>query len=130
MTTQNIRNPRNEDSGAVAIVGNVMCMPVAPAPLELTFRSHDNTTARLTVNKDRVTFEGNPDAAAAVFLDSVTRRHADQWLALNTELEQARALLAGYAHHNGMMMLAMRLVAAERERDALREKVNQSAQSQ
>jgi len=53
-----------------------LSFPLAPVPLVVTLKAHDGTRAQLTVNNGAVTFEGDPDAAAAAFIDMVTRRHA------------------------------------------------------
>ncbi|HBV91233.1 MAG TPA: hypothetical protein DEF80_09630 [Pantoea sp.] len=107
------------------IAGAAYSLPIAPAPLVVTFCATDGTRAQLTVNKGRVTFEGDPDAAAEIFIEAVTRRHAEQWGALQAQLEEVKAQLEAYSHHNGLMMLSQRLVDAEKERDALREEINQ-----
>lgn len=67
-----------------------------------------------------MTFEGDPDAAAEMFIEAMTRKHAQQWNAQKV----AEAQLAAYSHHNGLMMLSQRLVDAENERDALRKEIN------
>jgi len=104
--------------------GAALSFPLAPVPLVVTLNASDGTRAQLTVNNGAVTFEGDPDAAAAVFIDTVTRRHAQQWAEQQERLDKAEAQLAGYAHHNGLMMLAQRLVDTEKERDALRAEIN------
>lgn len=104
--------------------GAAFSMPIIPAPLVVSFYGTDGTRAQLTVNKGRVTFEGDPDAAAEMFIEAVTRRHAEQWGAQQERLELAEAQLAAYSHHNGLMMLSQRLVDVEKKRDALREEVN------
>jgi len=63
------------------IAGAAFSLPIAPTPLVVTFCATDGTRAQLTVNKGRVTFEGNPDAAAEMFIEVVTRKHAQQWSA-------------------------------------------------
>lgn len=93
--------------------------PLAPVPLVMTLIGNDGTRAQLTVNNGKVTFEGDPDAAAEMFIDAVTRRHAQQWTEQQQKLDKAEAQLAEYAHHNGLMMLSQRLVDAEKERDTL-----------
>ncbi|MBD8155980.1 hypothetical protein [Pantoea agglomerans] len=77
------------------------------------------------MNKGRVTFKGDPDAAADMFIETVTRKHVQQRSVQQAQLDEAEAQLAAYSHHNGLMMLSQRLVDAEKERDALREEVNQ-----
>jgi hypothetical protein len=109
----------------IAFAGATISLPIIPAPLVVTFCGSDGTRAQLTVNKGKVTFEGDPDAAAEMFIEAVTRRHAEQWGAQQAQLEAAEAGLAAYSHHNGLMMLSQRLVDAEKERDALREEINQ-----
>ena len=104
--------------------GAAFSLPIIPAPLVVTFCGSDGTRAQLTVNKGRATFEGNPDAAADMFIEAVTRKHAQQWGAQQAQLEAAEARLATYSHHNGLMMLSQRLVDAEKECDGLREEVN------
>lgn len=105
--------------------GAAFSLPIIPAPLVVSFYGTDGTRAQLTVNKGRVTFEGDPDAAAEMFIEAVTRKHAQQWGAQQARLEEAEAQLAAYSHHNGLMMLSQRLVDAEKECDALREEVKQ-----
>ena len=105
--------------------GAVFSLPIIPAPLVVSFYGTDGTRAQLTVNKGRVTFEGDPNAAAEMFIEAVTRRHAEQWVAQQERLELAEAQLAAYSHHNGLMMFSQRLVDAEKERDTLREEINQ-----
>ncbi|WP_039661204.1 hypothetical protein [Pantoea sp. MBLJ3] len=105
--------------------GIAFSLPIIPVPLVVSFHSTDGTRAQLTVNKGRVTFEGNPDAAAEMFIEAMTRKHAQQWIAQQEQLEAAEALVAAYSHHNGLMMLTQRLVDAEKERDALHEEINQ-----
>lgn len=61
--------------------GAAFSLPIIPAPLVVSFNGTDGTRAQLTVNKGRVTFEGDPDAAAEMFIEAVTRRHAEQWVA-------------------------------------------------
>lgn len=100
-----------------------LSFPLAPVPLVVTLNASDGTQAQLTVNNGTVTFKGDPDAAAAVFIDTLTRRHAQQWTAQQERLDKAEAQLTEYAHHNGLMMLAQRLVDAEKERDALRAEI-------
>lgn len=113
-------------AGALTLnAGAAFSLPIIAAPLVVTFCGSDGTRAQLTVNEGRVTFEGNPDAAAEMFIEAVTRRHAEQWGAQQAQLEAAEAQLAAYSHHNGLMMLSQRLVDAEKERDALREEINQ-----
>lgn len=107
------------------IAGAAFSLPIAPAPLVVTFCATDGTRAQLTVNKGRVTFEGDPDAAAEMFIEAVTRRHAEQWSAQQAQLEEAEAQLAAYSHHNGLMMLSQRLVDAEKECDTLRAEIEQ-----
>ncbi|MDU4129559.1 MULTISPECIES: hypothetical protein [Pantoea] len=107
------------------IAGAAISLAIAPAPLVVTFCATDGTRAQLTVNKGRVTFEGDPDAAAEMFIEAMTRKHAEQWGAQQEQLEEAKAQLETYSHHNGLMMLSQRLVDAEKERDALREEINQ-----
>lgn len=100
--------------------GAAFSLPIIPAPLVVTFCGTDGTRAQLTVNKGRVTFEGDPDAAAEMFIEAVTRKHAQQWGAQQAQLEATEAQLATYSHHNGLMILSQRLVDVEKERDALR----------
>lgn len=92
---------------------------LVPMPLVMTLIGNDGTRAQLTVNNGTVTFEGDPDAAAEMFIDAVTRRHAQQWTEQRQKLDKAEAQLAEYAHYNGLMMLSQRLVDAEKERDTL-----------
>lgn len=135
MTTQSNSNTTTADAAAplttanagelIAFAGATFSLPIIPAPLVVTFNGSDGTRAQLTVNKGIVTFEGNPDAAAEIFIEAVTRRHAQQWGAQQAQLEKAEAQLAAYSHHNGLMMLSQRLVDAENELDALREETNQ-----
>lgn len=137
MTTQTDSNTPTADAAASTTTANAgelftfagatFSLPIIPAPLVVTFNGSDGTRAQLTVNKGKVTFEGNPDAAAEIFIEAVTRRHAQQWGAQQAQLEKAEAQLAAYSHHNGLMMLSQRLVDAEKECDALREQVNQRA---
>ena len=114
------------DAGELTLIaGAAISLPIVPAPLVVTFCATDGTRAQLTVNKGRVTFEGDPDAAAEMFIESVTRKYAQEWGAQQVQLREAEAQLAAYSHHNGLMMLSQRLVDAEKERDALREEINQ-----
>jgi hypothetical protein len=118
--------PETFNAGELILnAGAAFSMPTAPAPLVVTFCGKDGTRAQLTVNEGRVTFEGDPDAAAEMFIEAMTRKHAEQWSAQQAQLEAAEAQLAAYSHHNGLMMLSQRLVDAEKERDALREEINQ-----
>lgn len=105
--------------------GAAFSLPIIPTPLVVSFYGTDGTRAQLTVNKGRVTFEGDPNAGAEIFIEAVTRKHAQQWGAQQARLETAEAQLKAYSHHNGLMMLSQRLVDVEKERDALREQVNQ-----
>ncbi|ORM52607.1 hypothetical protein HA41_11010 [Pantoea conspicua] len=105
--------------------GAVFSLPIIPSPLVVSFCGADGTRAQLTVNKGRVTFEGDPDAAAEMFIEAVTRCHAEQWGAQQERLELAEAQLAAYSHHNGLMKLSQRLVDAEKELDVLRKEINQ-----
>lgn len=107
------------------IAGATFSLPIAPAPLVVTFCATDGTRAQLIVNKGRVTFEGDPDAAAEMFIEAVTRKHAQQWSAQQAQLEEAEAHLAAYSHHNGLMMLSQRLVDADKDRDTLRAEIEQ-----
>jgi len=118
--------PETFNAGELTLnAGAAFSLPIAPVPLVITFCGTDGTRAQLTVNQGRVTFEGNPDAAAEMFIEAVTRKHAEQWIEQQVQLEAAEARLATYSHHNGLMMLSQRLVDAEKERDALREEINQ-----
>ncbi|MEN4559616.1 hypothetical protein ABEG45_22890 [Pantoea agglomerans] len=135
MTTQTDLNSFTVNAGASsetanagelnAFAGARFSLPIIPAPLVVSFYDSDGTRAQLTVNKGRVTFEGDPDAAAEMFIEAVTRKHAQQWGAQQAQLEKAEAQLAAYSHHNGLMMLSQRLVDAEKECDALREEIIQ-----
>lgn len=117
--------PETVSAGELTLnAGAAFSLPVIPAPLVVTFFGPDGTRAQLTVNKGRVTFEGDPDAAADMFIEAVTRKHAQQWGELQAQLEAAEARLATYLHHNGLMMLLQRLVDAEKECRGLREEVN------
>ncbi|NIE72745.1 hypothetical protein [Pantoea sp. Acro-807] len=117
----------NTFTPAPIAAGEMLCVregiglsyPLAPVPLVMTLIGNDGTRAQLTVNNGKVTFEGDPDAAAEMFIDAVTRRHAQQWTEQQQKLDKAEAQLAEYAHHNGLMMLSQRLVDAEKERDTL-----------
>jgi hypothetical protein len=136
MTTQTDSNTTTADVAAptttanagelITFVGATFSLPIIPAPLVVTFNGSDGTRTQLTVNKGIVTFDGNPDAAAEMFIEAVTRLHAQQWGTLLAQLEKTEAQLAAYSHHNGLMMIAQRLVDAERERDALRDEVNRT----
>ncbi len=108
-------------AGEMLCVRENVCLsyPLAPVPLVVTLIGNDGTRAQLTVNNGVVTFEGDPDAAAEMFIEAVTRRHAQQWTEQRQKLDKAEAQLAEYAHHNGLMMLSQRLVDAEKERDTL-----------
>lgn len=118
--------PETVNAGELILnAGAAFSLPIIPAPLVVTFCGSDGTRAQLTVNKGRVTFEGDPDAAADMFIEMVTRKHAQQWGEQQAQLEAAEARLATYLHHTGLMMLSQRLVDAEKECDALREEVNQ-----
>lgn len=117
--------PETFNAGELTLIaGAAFSLPIAPAPLVVTFCATDGTRAQLTVNKGRVTFEGDPDAAAEMFIEAVTRKHAQQWSAQQAQLEEAEAQLAAYSHHNGLMMLSQRLVDAEKERDTLQMEVD------
>lgn len=105
--------------------GAAFSLPIIPAPLVVTFCGSDGTRAQLTVNKGMVTFEGDPDAAAEMFIEAMTRKHAEQWIAQQKQLEAAAAQLAAYSHHNGLMMLSQRLVDAEKECETLRAEIDQ-----
>ena len=115
----------------IASAGDTLCVmqsaalsfPLAPVPLVVRLNASDGTQAQLTVNTGKVTFTGEPAAAAAGFIDTMTRRHAQQWVEQQSKLDKAEAQLAEYAHHNGLMMLAQRLVDAEKERDVLRAEI-------
>ncbi|WP_312838894.1 hypothetical protein [Pantoea piersonii] len=118
--------PETFNTGKLTLnAGAAFSLPIAPAPL-VTFCGTDDTRGQLTVNQSRVTFEGDPDAAAKMFIEAMTRKHAEQWGAQQAQLEEAEARLATYSHHNGLMMLSQRLVDAEKERDALCVKVKQN----
>lgn len=84
----------------------MISLPIVPAPLVVSFCGSDGTRAQLAVNKGRVTFEGDPDSAADIFIEAVTRKHAQQWAAQQTQLEETEARLAAYSHHshNGWWM--------------------------
>jgi len=135
MTTPTDLNSTSNDAAALPdtfnagkltlIAGAAFSLPIAPAPLVLTFCATGGTRAQLTVNKGGVTFEGDPDAAAEMFIEALTRKHAEQWIAQQAQLEEAEAQLTAYLHHNGLMMLSQRLVDAEKERDALRAEIEQ-----
>ena len=99
--------------------GICLSYSLAPVPLVMALIGNDGTRAQLTVNNGTVTFEGDPDAAADMFIDAVTRRHAQQWTEQQERLDKVEAQLAQYAHPNGLMMLSQRLVNAEKERDTL-----------
>ncbi|MEN4789232.1 hypothetical protein ABEH33_21220 [Pantoea agglomerans] len=109
--------------------GAAFSLPIIPAPLVVSFYGTDGTRAQLTVNKGRVTFEGDPDAAAEMFIEAVTRKHAQQWGAQQERLEEAEAQLTAYSHHNGLMMLSQRLVDVEKERDTLQMEVDRLRES-
>lgn len=136
MTTQTDSNITTADAAAptttanagelITFAGATFSLPIIPAPLVVTFNGSDGTRAQLTVNKGKVTFEGDPDAAAEMFIEAMTRKHAQQWGAQQAQLEKAEAQLAAYSHHNGLMMISQRLVEAENERDALREEVKRN----
>lgn len=118
--------PETVNAGELILnAGAAFSLPIIPAPQVVTFCGSDGTRTQLTVNKGRVTFEGDPDAAADMFSEAVTRKHAQQWGAQQAQLEAAEARLAAYSHHNGLMMLSQRLVDAEKERDTLREEISQ-----
>lgn len=116
MTTPTDLNSTSNDAAALPdtfnagkltlIAGAAFSLPIAPAPLVLTFCATDGTRAQLTVNKGGVTFEGDPDAAAEMFIEALTRKHAEQWIAQQAQLEEAEAQLTAYSHHNGLMMLS------------------------
>jgi len=122
MTTQTDSNSFTVNAGAssetanagelIAFAGARFSLPIIPAPLIVSFYGSDGTRAQLTVNKGKVTFEGDPDAAAEMFIEAMTRKHAQQWGAQQAQLEAAEAQLAAYSHHNGLMMLSQRLVDA------------------
>ena len=63
-------------------------------PLVVTLNASDGTRAQLTVNNGKVTFEGDPDAAAEMFIEAVTRRHAQQWAEQQARLDKAESELA------------------------------------
>lgn len=109
--------------------GAAFSLPIIPAPLVVSFYGTDGTRAQLTVNKGRVTFEGDPDAAAEMFIEAMTRKHAQQWGAQQIRLETAEAQLTAYSHHNGLMMLSQRLVDVEKERDTLQMEVDRLRES-
>ena len=118
--------PETFNAGELTLnAGAAFSLPIAPAPLVVTFCATDGTRAQLTVNEGRVTFKGNPDAAAEMFIEAMTRKHAEQWRAQQAQLEEAEAQLEAYSHHNGLMMLSQRLVDAEKECDALRRDAKQ-----
>gem|GEM_PF-2291665 len=113
-------------AGEMLSVREGICLsyPLAPVPLVVTLIGNDGTRAQLTVNNGMVTFEGDPDTAAEMFIDAATRRHAQQWTEQQERLDKAQAQLAEYAHHNGLMMLSQRLVDAQKECDTLRAEVS------
>jgi len=114
--------PETAIAGALTLnAGVAFSLPIIPAPLMVLSCGSDGTRAQLTVNKGRVTFKGDPDAAADMFIET----HVQQRSVQQAQLNEAEAQLAAYSHHNGLMMLSQRLVDAEKERDALREEVNQ-----
>lgn len=118
--------PETFNAGELMLnAGAAFSLPIAPAPLVVTFLGSDGTRAQLIVNQGRVTFDGDPDATAEMFIEAITRRHAEHWVAQQAQLEEAEARLAAYSHHNGLMMLSQRLMDAEKDRDALREEINQ-----
>lgn len=102
------------------ICGKTVIRHVTPAPLNITFNHHDGTTSRFTVDKDKLSFEGNADAAALQFIELLTRRNAEQWIALERRVLAAEEELAQYSHHNALMHLSHRLTAAHRELELLR----------
>lgn len=108
-------------AGEMLSVREGICLsyPLAPVPLVVTLIGNDGTRAQITVNNGMVAFEGDPDAAAEMFIEAVTRRHAQQWAEQQARLDKAEAQLAEYTHHNGLMMLSQRLVDAEKERETL-----------
>jgi len=113
-------------AGEMLCVRENVCLsyPLVPVPLVMTLIGNDGTRAQLTVNNGTVTFEGDPDAAAEMFIDAVTRRHAQQWTEQQEKLDKAETQLAEYTHHNGLMMLSQRLVDAQKECDTLRTEVS------
>lgn len=118
--------PETFNAGELTLIaGAAISLPIIPAPLVVSFYGTDGTRAQLTVNKGRVTFEGDPDAAAEMFIEAVTRKHAQQWGAQQERLEEAEAQLTAYSHHNGLMMLSQRLVDAEKECETLRAQIDQ-----
>ena len=139
MTTQTDSNTTTADAAAptttanagelITFAGATFSLPIIPAPLVVTFNGSDGTRAQLTVNKGKVTFEGDPDAAAEMFIEVMTRKHAQQWGALQAQLEKAEAQLAAYSHHNGLIMLSQRLVDVEKVRDTLQMEVDRPRKS-
>jgi len=57
--------PETINAGELTLnAGAAFSLPIIPVPLVVTFCGSDGTRAQLIVNKGRVTFEGDPDAAA------------------------------------------------------------------
>ncbi|MGC0875122.1 hypothetical protein WKG92_19800 [Pantoea agglomerans] len=88
---------------------------IASSPLRVNFWNTDGTRALFIVDKGTVTFEGNADAAAQLFIDALTRRHAEQWTALEQRVLVAEAELSKLSHHNALMHISHQLAAAERQ---------------
>ncbi|MCW0346374.1 hypothetical protein NB703_004467 [Pantoea ananatis] len=54
--------------------GAAFSQPIVLAPLVITFCGSNGTRAQLHGE-----FEGDPDAAAEIFIEAMTRRHSEQW---------------------------------------------------
>lgn len=113
----NADTPRRspDTSSCLMTNGSFSVGRIASSPLRVNFWNTDGTWALFIVDKGTVTFEGNADAAAQLFIDALTRRHAEQWTALEQRVLVAEAELSKLSHHNALMHISHQLAAAERQ---------------
>lgn len=61
-----------------------------PAPFEYHFQQNGNTVGKLIIDRARVSFEGDAEAAAATFIEILCARWSRQWQEQERELRDCR----------------------------------------
>lgn len=92
-------------------------------PFHFIFQTDDRYVSRLVIDKGVVSFQGDADASAHVFFDSLTRKHAVEWIELERRLQDAESRLALLTHHNAVMHLPHQLAEAHRQLEAMKAEV-------
>lgn len=77
-------------------------------PFEMSFGQNGKTVGAMRFNGDVMTFEGNADPSASVFIDMIVKKQSAQWEEATSRISELEAKCAALAAENASIKFYLR----------------------